>query len=318
MLKKQNQELKRQIQTLQEHEIILPKGIRGSAAVEGNIAYFRIDKNPYVYEYDSSKSKWLCIYPKCPFLRFGIAVINGLLTAVGGLLDGKVVGTLLSLTGEGTDKEWSDSFSPMPTERLFPGILRCGTSLIVAGGTSTGYDSDGLATVEVMNTETSNWSIARSLPSKLVDGVLTTCGDNVYMLGGNVINKKPSNLLFTSSLKDLCKPGNWDTIAKVPVCSATCATVNGQLLAVGGQAGRPELTADGEEKQQYSSSIYAFDPIDKSWEFKCNMETARSFCLAAALPNNNLIVVAGFIQGQDLHAVKTNNFEIVSLNPAQH
>jgi len=61
--------------------------------VEGNIAYFRIGGDPSVYVYDSSNSKWLCIYPECPSIRFGVAVINGLLTAIGGLQDGKVIGT---------------------------------------------------------------------------------------------------------------------------------------------------------------------------------------------------------------------------------
>ena len=107
----------------QERPVKLPPGIRGSAAVEGNIAYFRIGGDPTVYAYDVSNSKWLCIYPECPSIRFGVAVIDGLLTAIGGLKDGKVIGTLLSLTREGRKEQWSEKFNPMPTKRLFPGIL---------------------------------------------------------------------------------------------------------------------------------------------------------------------------------------------------
>ena len=290
----------------QERPVVLPKGIRGSAAVEGNIAYFRIGGDPSVYAYDSSNSKWLCIYPECPFIRFGIAVINGLLTAIGGQQDGKVVGTLLSLTGEGTNKQWSEKFYKMPTERLFPGIVRNRTSLIVAGGTTSGLDGDSLSTVEVMNTETLHWATARSLPHPFLDAWLTVCGDKVYMLGGNV-RKTASKSALACSLNDLDdKSGKWDIMPKVPVYNATCATVNGKLLAVGGKQSL-------EEGEKNCSAIYAFNPAEKSWGIKCNMEKARSFCLLAALPNNKLMIVGGFMQGQDQHDEPTNHIETVNV-----
>ena len=177
--------------------------------MEGNIAYFRIGgDDPSVYAYDSSNNKWLCVYPECPFIRFGIAVINGLLTAIGGQQDGIVIGTLLSLTGEGRNKQWSEKFYPMPTKRLFPGILRFRKFLIIAGGTSSGLDGDSLSTVEVMDTETLHWTMAKSLPYPFVDAWLTVCGDQVYMLGGN-IRKTASNFAFTCSLNDLYRRLAW-------------------------------------------------------------------------------------------------------------
>jgi len=287
---------------MKSQERSLPKGIRGSAAIEGNMAYFRIGEDPHVHEYDSSNDKWRCIYPECPFLRFGIAVINGLLTAVGGLEKYEVVGTLLSLTGVGKDKKWSKKFKPMPTKRLFPGIGSLRMSLIVAGGTSSGLDGDSLCTVEVMNTETSQWTNARELPHPFLDAWLTICGNKVYMLGGNVLKTAMKSAL-TCSLDDLYNTSKkWDTIRDVPVYSATSATVNGQLLAVGGK-----------HKGKNCKSIYAFDQTEGSWKIICNMETARSFCLAAALPNNKLIIVGGFIQGQDLYDVRTNCVEIIDI-----
>ena len=291
----------------QECPVKLPTGIQGSAAVEGNIAYFRIGGDPSVYAYDSSNSKWLCIYPECPSIRFGIAVINGLLTAIGGQQDGKVIGTLLSLTGEGRNKQWSEKFYPMPTKRLFPGILHYQKLLIIAGGTSSGLDGDNMSTVEVMDTETLHWTTTKSLPHPFTEAWLAVCGDKVYMLGGNIC-KSPSKTAFTCSLNDLYdRSGKWDTIPNVPVYNATCATVDGQLLAVGGKT-------TSEEGMTNSSAIYAYNPTEKSWSIKYHMKTARSFCLAAALPNNELIVVGGFIQGLiSLHDEATNEVEIISI-----
>ena len=302
------------IKALEERPVVLPKGIRGSAAVDGNIAYFRIGGDPFVYTYDSSNSKWLCIYPECPFIRFGIAVINGLLTAIGGKQDDKVTGTLLSLTGEGTNKQWSKKFYPMPTERLFPGILLYRKLLIIAGGTSSGLDADSLSTVEVMDTETLHWTTTESLPHPFVDAWLTVCGDKVYMLGGNN-RKTPSNSVFSCSLNDLRDWSGirkWDTMPFVPVYNATCATGDGQLLAVGG---KHQLE---EGKFKNSSAIYAYNPTKNSWRLtECHMKTARSFCLVAALPDNQLMVVGGFTS---LHCDDefTNDVEVINIRQCFH
>jgi len=290
----------------QERPVNLPKGIRGSADVEGDIAYFRIGCDPTVHAYDSSNSKWLSIYPECPFIRFGIAMINGLLTAIGGLQDGKVIGTLLSLTGEGRNKQWSEKFKPMPTKRLFPGILCYKKLLIIAGGTSSVFGEDSLSTVEVMDTKTLDWKVAKCLPHPFTEAWLTVSGDKVYMLGGNIC-KSPSKTAFTCSLNDLYdRSGKWDTIPNVPVYNATCATVDGQLLAVGGKK-------SFEEGMTNSSAIYAYNPTEKSWSIKYHMKTARSFCLAAALPNNILMVIGGLMQGLSLHNEATNEIEIISI-----
>ena len=62
-LERRIEQLERQLQEKENEsqEYSLPKGIRGSAAIEGNMAYFRIDDDPYVHEYDSSNDKWQCI-----------------------------------------------------------------------------------------------------------------------------------------------------------------------------------------------------------------------------------------------------------------
>jgi len=126
------------------------------------------------------------------------------------------------------------------------------------------------------------------------------------MLGGN-IRKTPSKSALTCSLNDLYdRSGKWDTIPNVPVYNATCVTVDGQLLAVGGKQSLEEGTEN-------SSAIYAYNPTEKTWSIKCHMKTPRSFCLVAALPSNKLMVVGGFIQGPSLHDEATNEFEIISI-----
>ena len=130
----------------------------------------------------------------------------------------------------------------------------------------------------------------------------------MYMLGGN-IRKTPSKCALTCSVNELFdRSGKWDTIPNLPVYNATCATVDGQLLAVGGKKSLGEGTTN-------STAIYVYNPTEKTWSIKCHMKDARSFCLVAALPNNKLIVVGGFMQGLiSLHDDATDEVEIISIN----
>ena len=126
------------------------------------------------------------------------------------------------------------------------------------------------------------------------------------MLGGN-IRKTSSKSALTCSLNDLYdRSVKWDTIPNMPVYNATCVTVDGQLLAVGGKQSLEEGTP-------ISSAIYTYNPTEKTWSIKCHMKTPHSFCLVAALPNNKLMVVGGFIQGLSLHDEATNDVEIISI-----
>ena len=70
----------------------------------------------------------------------------------------------------------------MPTKRKWTTSLCTGTTLIVAGG--VGESGRTLLTVEVMDTETHQWSTASDLPQPMYYASATVCGDQLYMLGG--------------------------------------------------------------------------------------------------------------------------------------
>ena len=72
------------------------------AVIHNGTVYCRYDTNDKVYAYHISSSSW-SLTPDTPYSGFALAVIDGLLTAVGGYgYDGKNTNKLLSLTGEGS------------------------------------------------------------------------------------------------------------------------------------------------------------------------------------------------------------------------
>ena len=287
------------------------------SAVDGSVAYFKPQWTKSAFVYNSTDNKWSEL-PECPNSGFSLAMVNSLLTAIGGNTpNNRVTNSLLSLT----DNKWTKKFPPMPTKRWLTTAVCSGRSLVVAGG-STGYKKPKLSTVEVMDTETLQWVTASSLPHSLYLTSATLSGDQVYMLGGFYQNDKQSKSVFMCSLAALlqsCQPQSlgarlktlslastptpsgpkvWHQLADTPVTLSSCASLHGQLLAVGGN--------DSDDKA--TTAIHMYNTTNNSWEVISHMATPRSKCLVAVLPHNKLMVVGGLTLGD-----KTNSVEIASI-----
>ena len=282
------------------------------SAVDGRVAYFRPGGSNSVLACNSTNNRWSEL-PKCPNYGFSLAMVNSLLTAIGGETpNDEVTNSLLSLT----DNKWTKQFPPMPSKRRLTAAVCSGRSLVVVGGLGEG--DKNLSTVEVMDTETLQWSTASSLPHPLYIASATRCGDQVYMLGGWGQNGR-SKSVFTCSLATLlqsCQPQSpgerlktlssasshkvWRQLADTPVTLSRCASLNGRLLAVGGK--------DSDGKQ--TTAIHMYNTTTNSWEVISHMKTPRRQCLVAVLPHNELMVVGGFIAGS---LTSTDSVEIFSI-----
>ena len=275
-------------------------------AVDGSKAYFQPEGHE-VFAYSFAAKKWSEL-PKCPNRDFSLAVVNGLLTAIGGETPnhGGVTNSLLSFT----DNRWVKQFPPMPTKRWLTITLCSGKSLVVAGGIGEG--DKYLSTVEVMDTQTLQWSTANSLPHPLVQASATLCGDQVYILGGWDQGYK-SKSVFTCSLAALLKSCNpqslltrlktlslasepkvWVQLPDTPYYRSAIASVQGQLLSVGGcDSGDRKVTA-----------VYLYNTTTNSWKIISRMTIPRQQCSVVALPHNGLMVVGGRTPGGPTDSVE--------------
>ena len=260
--------------------------------MDGDVAYF-MDRDGQTCSFNSSTRRWSQL-PECPCLYNSLAVIRGLLTAIGGC--GQVIGRrslrgdqnkLLSIVDD-RNKKWVEHFPPMPTKRYYTAAVTTKQHLIVAGGQMRGLSC--LNIVEVMDIETLVWSTAASLPHPYTQASATICGDHLYMLGGYDENGVTKSVL-TCSLTELLRSCGerssnsvWSRIADAPVIKSTCAAVGGELVAVGGE--------DTEENMS-TSAVYKYNMISESWDIITNMPSVRRLCLVAVLPTNEMIVVGG-------------------------
>ena len=270
--------------------------------MSGSMTYFRPGHSRCVQSYNAETEEWSTL-PVCPTEYFTLAVVNGLLTAVGGwqspwLGPNKSTNKLLSLVArKGGKREWVEHFPSMPTKRDLTVVMCSGKALVVAGGVQEGGIK--LTTVEVMDTDTLKWSTASSLPHGLYAATATICGDRFYMVGGYGQHGWTASVL-TCSLNDLFLQSQtvWHTIADLPVTCSTCVTLCGQLLAVGGRDLHEKVT----------NNVYSYDMETNSWEVISQMPTSRCWCLVTVLPHNELMVVGGWTGTRETDIVETAQF----------
>ena len=247
----------------------------GDAVVDGSIVYmiWSQSSDSTICTYQTTNNTWSTL-PRCPVYECPIAVINGLLTTIGGYMSSsqskQADNKLFSLAGEDHNRKWTEKFPPMPTCRSSSSALCTGTSLIVAGGRDR-KDEDRvmMRKVEVMNTETCQWSTAADLPAPRLYSSVTICGDSIYMLGGRGDKQILTRSVYTCSLSVLlksCQPAHtksmslenqanvWRRVEDLLVIGSTCLSLNGQLLAVGG------IDPDDE----FVSAVHMYNPTTDS------------------------------------------------------
>ena len=271
------------------------------AAVDGSTLYVSVSSTCLMVSYTISSSRWSHL-PDSPTTLCPSAIINNLLTLVGGYhIHGTLTNQLFSLTGEGSDKGWTVEFPPMPTNRWGSIALCTETALIVAGGRDK--ERSTLQTTEVLNTETLQWSTAADLPQPLSFAPATVCGDQIYTLGKSNMFICSVAALIQSCKSFLASIRNrdtrvWKEVSAPPVLDTTCVSIHDRLLVIGGR--------DSDKKT--TTAIHMYNATTDSWEIISHMGTPRCRCIAAVLPNNQLMVVGG----KTSENVETDSVEISS------
>ena len=284
-----------------------------SVAVLGRVTYFYSYLKNKIMMYDSETGKW-AILPECPKTSVSIAVVNGLLTAIGGRQSGNDTKSLLSLTHKSwlgrSQQKWTEQFPPMTYHHNLPAVACTSTSLIVAGGEGT---DEKRAPVEVMDTATLRWSTAASLPYPWSQATASICGDRLYIAGGfvryiqtkSVLTCVVSELLQSTATQHPSSEATptasglqpsadgqsvWQElhVAELTVNLSALVTLQGRLLAVGGC----------ESDLDPTSAVHQYNSATNSWNIVSRMNNKRYQCFAAVLPDNTL-VVAGSVDTTD-------------------
>ena len=285
-----------------------------SVAVSGDMVYFRDGWGGKFLMFNSRREQWT-VLPGCNREYSSLAVVNGLLTAIGGAVSLRATNTLLSLSLDTPDisrEKWIEKLPPMTYCHNVPAVITIDTSLIVAGGWGSDWEK---APVEVMDTQTLQWSTVASLPHPLRNATATICGDRLYLGGGfgtggatksvlmcevkDLLQSKPQSQATRAGHSESCQV--WKEVAPLPVTLSSLVTFQGHLLAVGGYG-----------DAGYTSEVRQYDAATNYWSVISQMRMERCKSLAVVLPNNtSSLMVCG---GATPVGVATSSVEIATLH----
>ena len=265
---------------------------RGAAIVHGNTAYIRpnVSKMVYAYQNIGGEERW-SLLPVNPNENFGLVVIDGVLTSVGGEKSPCCTNELLSLREIGKSKQWSEILPSMPTRRHSAACVTTKEVLVAIGGSVSQHTRTDI--VEVMDIETKQWTEVSSLLNKYTSLSATICGDELYLAGGTTkfLSQSGGNAVFTCSLPDILQSKKlestthslWKEISSLSVTGSTLVTFCGCILAIGGRNDSHQPTPD----------VYKYNPSTDSWTVTSKTLNSKSWCFAVCLPEDLLVVVGG-------------------------
>ena len=252
--------------------------------VHGNTAFFSCYFN--VYSYNILEDEWTKLQ-QCEYQRTSLAIVHDTLTTVGGCTsDDTPTNTLLSLSQSGSG--WK-GLPSMTTKRILPATVTITTHLVVAAGTMKYFGLGGdLSSVEVLDTETLQWSMASSLPQDIESPRMTSCSGYVYLSDNNTVFSCSVEGLLQSCQLPPHKPTSinssksgsiWTSQANIPVVSgSSLATLGEHVLAIGGES---------------TANIHCYDRATNSWSVIGEMPTTRFNSLTVISPDSELIVMGG-------------------------
>ena len=172
--------------------------------------------------------------------------------------------------------KWVIKYPPMPTKRYGCTAVYANHAFIVVGGSKQDFHGTSLASVEILNTISKQWSTVSSLPLPTHLPSVSICGECIYaILNASVVRCSLFSLAFSTPI-----PVIWEEIASLPVEGSTLVSVKGHLLAVGGRS-----------TTEQAREIHQFNVDTNSWEVVSRMNIGHSGCSVALLPDNKLMVM---------------------------
>ena len=249
-----------------------------------------------VFQYDPSRNEWSCLPPHHVF-GFAMTQFKGNLITVGGGIPrgGGFTGKVYRFKEE--SHKWEEFLKPMPTARCYLSVATTQSAIVASGG-STGF-RDGMAvpctTVEVYNSETSQWHTADPLPVPCRIMTSVTIADTWYQLGGAETDGKGINTVVYTPLISLVQKVTspphqlasqmsvQKTFPDIPLKLSAAASLSGSLLAVGGYY----------DKTPASTAVHIFLPLTNSWLRAGDLSESRYGCTTVQLSSNQVLVVGG-------------------------
>ena len=280
----------------------------GVSTFHGCICYFSSFMTNQIHAYDTAEGAWQLL-PECPVSNFGLEVIGGLITTIGGRLatthsqKSECTNRLLSLKeeegagpGDG-GRRWVEKLPAMTLPRAQPATTSNRRLVIVAGG-EMGDHKSFIANIEVLLLETGAWSRVSASPLGNYSWLTAVlCEGQLVLVEGSGARERdkvhtlPMGALVqalqeqTAGDTGATKPANlpWKRVRQTPASNTTCVWAKGKLIAVGG------IRSDGKS----TNEIWAYNESADLWKSIGNLKSHRYRALVGVTATGSLLVIGG-------------------------
>ena len=256
----------------------------------------KVDTARLVCKYDPTADTWSPL-PPCPTYNHGLSELDNALVTVGGIMHNAPGFIPTNSVYKFQDPNWV-TLPPMPTARFDLSAFTYKTHLIACGGVTscTGVTSitqyTCTTTVEMLNSETGQWSTLAPLPVALYRMSTAISNGRCYSIGGSSEYKDltacsaPLPLLIESASQPSPSSAVWEVLPNCPLYGSTAAELGGCVLALGGQ----KLGSNDS-----STDVYLYSRNSKSWRrtTAVNLPIASYSATSASLAGDSIVVVGG-------------------------
>ena len=252
-----------------------------------------MDTARLVFKYDPTADTWLPL-PPCPTHYQGLSELDNALVSVGGIMHNAPPGTPTNSVYKFQDPKWVTSLPAMHTARFDPSVFSHKTHLITCGGVTSwtsGKQHTCTPTVEMLNSETGQWSTLAPLPFALRFMSTAISNGRCYLIGGehkvgktNRACSAPLPFLIESASQPFPSSAMWEILPNCPLHASTAAELGGCVLTLGGMT----------QAMVRSTDVYLYSRNSKSWRTTAsNLPIASYYATSATLAGDSVVVVGG-------------------------
>ena len=241
-----------------------------------------------VFKYDITTETWSSL-PPSPTYSHGLSTFHGQLVSTGGIHHNDRAGIPTNSVYVFLNSNWVTALPPMHTARFQPSTFTYNTHLIVCGSITSWTSVKQYtctSTVEMLNSETGQWSTLAPLPFAFRQMSFTICDDICYLIGGSCqegIDHTACSAPLSLVMEGASQPSPWEVLPNCPLYGSTAAELGGCVLALG-----------GETEMVGTTDIHLYSRNSKSWrKTTVNLPIASYHATSTTLAQNSVIVVGG-------------------------
>lgn len=221
--------------------------------------------------------------------RFGIAVVEGKIYAIGGLTSDGTLGT--NEAYDPATNTW-ETKNPMPTPRYYFAVAVYGNKIYTFGGLTDPplQNNTYVGVTEVYDPATDTWETKTSMPTNR-SALCASLVDEKIILTGGIVYGTPPSFSSNSEVTEVFDPktDSWTTKASIPtpVCSYTSAVVDNKIYVIGGS----------KQDTTYSNLNQVYDAETDTWTEAAPIPTGVRFAAVGvttgALAPERIYVIGG-------------------------